>query len=244
MKAVIKHWIAKLGKISNRELHSSVNSQLNDLRALALLPDLQVGYLPWSSFAIRPSALAMILNEVVINRRRTIIECGIGISTLYLLSSQLGNTTRLVGIDEDADWIALITGYLEKMGVPPERYRFVHAPVISYSDGDKHAKWYDFGQIEAAIDSFVGNSNADMLLVDGPKGSHSSLARYLALPKLHRYLKEDFTIFLDDIDRHDEYAIGQLWKEEFGLQAQYYAEMGKTAVLKPNNTKSIGTTTL
>ena len=51
---------------------------------MQILAPLTTAYQPWSIFAIRPSGLVKVLNEIVINRRRCIVECGGGISTVYI----------------------------------------------------------------------------------------------------------------------------------------------------------------
>ncbi|HST38530.1 MAG TPA: hypothetical protein VLK58_03435 [Conexibacter sp.] len=57
-----------------------------DLVALQVLRPLldTGGYLPWSSGAMRPSALVTICNEIVLGGRRRIVELGSGTSTLLL----------------------------------------------------------------------------------------------------------------------------------------------------------------
>ena len=51
----------------------------------ALRPLLDAGgYLPWSEGALRPAALRSIANEIMLGRRRSIVELGSGVSTIVL----------------------------------------------------------------------------------------------------------------------------------------------------------------
>ena len=230
MKEWIKHLIERLGNLGTRKLQEQTLPILQDIKATLLLPDLAVDYIPWSSFALRPSALTMILNEIVLNRRQTIIECGVGISTLHILGSGISDNIQLIGIDDDEEWINLVKSYLDKMGVSQERYHLIHAPIVD--QGDSTRRWYDVIKINQQIDLILGGNKADMLIVDGPKGSLCKESRYPALPSLVKYLNDDSTVFLDDIHRHDEYHIAALWRNEFDLDLSYHLDKGGMAILR------------
>ena len=52
----------------------SINRSSHDAVAIQVLAPLSTSYLPWSTSALRPSGLVKILNEIVINRRDSILE--------------------------------------------------------------------------------------------------------------------------------------------------------------------------
>lgn len=243
MKTEWKQMIAKAGAIGTREFQFDVDARLEDLRAMALLPDLGLGYLPWSSFALRPSALTLVLNELAMNASRTVIECGVGLSTLYQLSPALGGSVRLVGIDDDAEWITLVRGYLDRMGVDVNRYRLIHAPIQEHAEYGASGSWYDMAAIETEIDGFLGDEMADLLLVDGPMGYLCDQSRYPALPRLRHFLKDDFAVILDDIHRQDERAIAQSWASEYRLNLRFHCEKAGVALLRPESTRKTRTVT-
>ena len=193
--------------------------------------------MPWTTFAMRPSGVAQLLNEVVIHRCQTIIECGIGVSTLHLLSDSLGCRTRVIGIDEDANWIKTIEGYLNRMGVSSDRYTFICAPMKSCFEEDIGRIWYDRDVVCSEISAVLKQDKADLLLVDGPKGNAGSLSRYLALPTLHQFLADDYSIFLDDIDRPDERFIAHEWAATFKLNVHVHSDRGGVAILRPETTR-------
>lgn len=243
MKTELKQMIAKAGSIGTREFQFEVDVRLEDLRAMALLPDLGLGYLPWSSFSLRPSALTLVLNELTMNASRTVIECGVGLSTLYQLSPALGGSVRLVGIDDDVEWINLVRGYLDRMGVDVNRYRLIHAPIQEYAEQSASAFWYDMAAIETDTSDFLGDEMADLLLVDGPMGNLCDRSRYPALPRLKRFLKDDFAVILDDIHREDEQAIAHSWARDYGLNIRLHREKAGVAIMRPEITRKTRTVT-
>ena len=56
------------------------------------LPPLAGGYAPWSTSSLAPRALVAVLNEIVLNDRQTIVECGAGTSSLFV-----GRLLRMLG---------------------------------------------------------------------------------------------------------------------------------------------------
>jgi len=58
---------------------------LMDMHAMQVLAPLLGGtYLPFSSASMRPAALAVVANDIVLHDRRRVLECGSGISTVVL----------------------------------------------------------------------------------------------------------------------------------------------------------------
>ena len=62
------------------------------------------------------------------------------------------------------------------------------------------------------------SNKIDMLIVDGPPRITQELARYPAIPILHEYFSDRFTILLDDSKRDDEAIIIQKWKTKLFLK--------------------------
>ena len=57
---------------------------LRDVLAMQSLAPLTEGYIPWNAASMRPSSVIVILNEIMFNHRQSILECGSGISTIYI----------------------------------------------------------------------------------------------------------------------------------------------------------------
>jgi predicted O-methyltransferase YrrM len=198
-----------------------------DALAMAQLAPLDNGYLPWSGSSIRPSALVSILNDIVINRRSFIVECGSGISTLYIgrLLQQKGG--HLVTIDHDAHWSVLLRDILKEEGLE-NTVTVIHAPMCDSAHSLEGNQWYD----ETAISSVLNGQVIDLLLVDGPLAYKPEirLARYPAVPFFASQLSENATIVLDDIHRKGEREIVKRWNREFGFTFEVRRRNGGIAI--------------
>lgn len=182
--------------------------RLDDLRALDLLrPLLPAAYLPWTEASIRPAALAAICNDVVIRRRRTVVELGSGISTLVLgrLLGRLGG--RLVTVEHDGQWLGIVADLVAAAGVA-DAVDLRHAPLV---DG-----WYDRSVVGKALAD--ATAPIDLLLVDGPPAWRpgAEMSRLPAADVLAPHLAADATVVLDDIHRPGEQEIVRRWARDHG----------------------------
>lgn len=171
-------------------------------------------YLPHSKSSLSFSSIKYVLNDVVINNRKKVIEFGGGISTLYL--AKLAQTSKsnltITTIDHDKDWIEM----LEKILIKEDLLSFVnliHAPLNDCKISLNNNEWYD----TATITKNISDLKFDMVLVDGPlaykKGFQTS--RYPALPFIFKYLNDNNSVFLDDTNRKGEKKIITLWESKF-----------------------------
>lgn len=192
--------------------------EFKDMKCLHGLKDLHHSYLPWSGASIRPTALVYILNDIMINGRKVIVECGAGISTIYIaaLLKQIGETDRILySIDHDVNWLSIIRKQLEDNDL--EIFvKQIHAPLV-HSDYclDKTQTWYDPEKIQ----SETGSATVDLLFVDGPPANKEGFeeARYPALPFFKKNLAENLTVLLDDADRKGEAKVAEKWAKELSL---------------------------
>lgn len=209
--------------------------ELNDLRALQMLTPLSRSYVPWSSIAMRPAALLGILNEVVVNQRRSVVECGGGISTLYLgrLLKQTGG--QLTTIEHDATWAMQLTEQLAAEGLGGH-VTVVHATLKSNATGldGLQTPWYD----AASIDHLRAGSPVDLLVVDGPPAYPDALrhARYPAVPFFRPRLTERFAVALDDINRVGEQEILERWEQELQIRFERRFAEGRIAIGRSEQT--------
>jgi len=189
-----------------------------DVHAWAALAALPGGYLPWSSGAIRPSALVLLLNDALVLGRETIVECGGGVSTLYFarLLAQRGGG-RVVTLEHDPLWAAFLTAALAREGLA-DRVALVYAPL------DPSTGWYRKSEVADALAA----APIDLLLVDGPPAHEpgSELARHPALPTFLPALAEDATIALDDLPRPGEREVLARWERETDLRFERFDEQG------------------
>lgn len=192
-----------------------------DVHAWPVLAPLVRSYLPWSSGAIRPSALVAVLNDIVLFERRAPVECGGGMSTIVTarLLAELG-AGHVTTLEHDPAWVAYLEGALAREGLR-DRATILHAPLEEHPDA-WDAPWYAASALAGLPEPI------DLLLVDGPPAVEpgSEHARYTALPALRDSLADGATIFLDDLPRPGEQAVLERWEADFDLAFQRWEAQG------------------
>src|SRR3954447_9135319 len=167
----------------------------------ALAP-LATGYAPWNAYAMRPAGLTAVLNDVVANTRRHVVECGGGVSTLFIARLLAQRGGRLMTIEDDAHWAQVLTSQLTAEGLD-EHATVVHAPLTPTHLGwpGEDARWYSTAVLDGAVTGPI-----DVLVVDGPSAWAQATrhVRYPALPYFQSRLAKEFTIILDDVARRGE----------------------------------------
>jgi Methyltransferase domain len=185
----------------------------NDLFAFQVLQGLPGGYLPWSKCSLRPSALVVVLNDILTNGRRTIVECGSGVSTVYMARLLRGHDGHIHALEHDAGWASTVERMLEAEGLS-EAVSILHAPLEPHPLALDGNDWY----APHVAEELLGLS-PDLLLIDGPHGgAKRKLARYPALPFFRPILGESSTVVLDDIQRPGEQELLGRWEEETGME--------------------------
>ncbi|MBM7085753.1 class I SAM-dependent methyltransferase [Micromonospora humidisoli] len=206
--------------------------QRNDLLAMQALAPLSLTYLPWSASAMRPSGVVAVLNEIMVNRRRCVVELGGGVSTFYLgrLLRQRGG--HLWTVEHDGRWAELLGQELADEGLA-DVVTVVHAPLTSVpaSWPGEESTWY----APERLREMTAGRPVDLLLVDGPPAHQSGYAhaRYPAGPFFAPLLAEDFAVVLDDIDRQGEQDIMQCWEEELGVTFEHRPTNGRIGIGRP-----------
>jgi hypothetical protein len=147
----------------------------------------------------------------VINRRKVVLELGAGVTTLYLAKALkiYGIDGHIYSVGENAEWLELVKSQLEKEGVG-DFVTLIQATAQQYDEG----RWYSYEEIETILPMGL---SVDSLIIDGPTayGKGQGNNRYLALPKLYKYLsKGRRLIYLDDTDREGEKRIIKRWTKE------------------------------
>ncbi|MEN3314167.1 MAG: hypothetical protein V7605_401 [Acidimicrobiaceae bacterium] len=184
----------------------------HDALAMQALQPLSTAFVPWSTLAMRPAGLMTVLNEVFVNRRRHVVECGGGVSTLYLarLLDQVGG--HLWTIEDDPSWARLLGERLAHEGLSSAA-TVIHAPLEPTPLSWNGASWYG----RSALDAGLGRQRIDLLVVDGPKAYSRELrySRYPALPYFWGALAPDFAVVLDDINRLGEQRVVARWEADY-----------------------------
>jgi predicted O-methyltransferase YrrM len=136
-----------------------------DLESLEILRPLldAGGYLPWTEGALRPAALVLVCNEIVLADRREIVELGSGVSTIVLARLMREREGRLTALEHDPDWAGVVRSQLKREGLTHVA-RLVEAPLETHPLGLDGAPWYSERGVAALP------NDIDLLLVDGPPG--------------------------------------------------------------------------
>jgi predicted O-methyltransferase YrrM len=183
-----------------------------DARAMQALTPLAGSYVPWTDFAMRPSAVVAILNDIAVHRRTHIVECGGGVSTLYIARLLREHGGHLFTVEESAEWADAVRGQLDRERLT-EYVSIVHAPITDVRLGSGSHQWYSVD----AVEQLTAERAIDLLIVDGPVAERMPRIRYPALPYFYDALVDSATVVLDDIDRRGEQQIVRSWEQELGL---------------------------
>ena len=198
-----------------------------DRVALAHLARLPGGYVPWSLWAPRPSAVATMLNDIVLNDRSQLVECGAGVTTIFTarLLRQRGRG-RLTSIEDDPGWAEVVRASLAAEGLG-QHVSVVDAPLAPSSHSWSGAPWYD-ETVLGALDL----DGIDLLFVDGPKAARPAdpHARYPALPFFWPRMAERCTVILDDAQRAGEQEVAERWAAEQPIAFELLERDGSIAL--------------
>jgi predicted O-methyltransferase YrrM len=230
---------------AQHQVHRVLNKYLldatrdrKDILALQALAPLARGFLPWSQAAMRPSGLLAVLNDIVINGRTCIVECGGGISTFFIARLLRERPGHLFSIEHDADWAALLQQNLDAEGLGAQA-TVIHAPLVATPLGwnGGTSSWY----ADDKLRDLKRAGQIDLLIVDGPPAYTQDLryARYPAVPYFKDALAPDYTVVLDDINRRGEQEIAARWGRELGMPFNLRFIDGTIAVGRPRHSFSV-----
>jgi Methyltransferase domain len=180
--------------------------------------------LPWSDWAMRPTAIALLVGELERGRRH-VVELGSGVSTIVLARAARESGGHVISIEHDRDWGAGIRrllrrerlGAAEVIDVPlapldPAKVAVPSEPALR-APGD----WYELEALHGACPGRI-----DLLVVDGPPADRAPdvLVRAPALPALQGRLDDDCTVALDDVGRRAERRTAELWAHALGCELE------------------------
>jgi hypothetical protein len=196
-----------------------------DRAAVRTLPLFAGPEVPWSEWAMRPSAIVLLVEEME-RGRRAVVELGSGVSTIVLARAARDLDAHLVSIEHDGEWAARIAAELRR-----ERLRaadVIHVPIAPFDPGVAGGllstpgfrapeDWYDVAALREACPREI-----ELLVVDGPPAADSPdvLTRGPAVPALGDRLAEGCTVALDDVFREAERRIAELWSGALGRELE------------------------
>lgn len=219
LKNEIKRFVdTRVRLIKNQQrLNEQVSFNYNQLCQLFK----EESFIPFSAWAISPSTILHVLNDIVLNDRKKIIEFGSGASTFYIakLLKILHIKAVFYSIESDKEWFLQMKKQLELHRLK-DYVKLIHAPQTGIVENLRlsgQKTWYDVEILTTELDE----KDFDLILVDGPFGGSTKFARYSAVPFLKSRIAQNFSVFLDDVNRRDERGISEEWENILQCKARY-----------------------
>lgn len=160
-----------------------------------------------SGWALDAVSLERLIEAVLEHRPRTIVECGSGVSTVWLAYAAREFGGKVVALEHKEKFAEQTRDDLRRHGlldVADVRL----APLEDIEFDGQVFPWY-------CKEAWRDLSGIDMLLVDGPPKATGPRARYPALPVLGSSLSNGCVVVFDDINRKDEKEILDSWLEAY-----------------------------
>ena len=167
-----------------------------------------------SGWPASPDLIARLVREILTREPDAIIECGSGLSTVWmaLALERAGQEGHVWSLDHDEQYAATTRKLLAEHRLE-HRATVLHAPLMEQET--------DVGPMLCyRMDDLPPGQQFDMMLVDGPPESTQRRARYPALPMLLPRLRPGALILLDDALRDDERWTIDQWAERLGVEAR------------------------
>lgn len=184
-------------------------------------------YLPFSSSAIRPAGLKLILNDIIVNNRKVIFEIGSGISTVLLEALTRHYPIKIYSLDHSKNWQDIVKKMINNNNGDTKNITWIHTEMKDINIDNYKGVWYDFEIVKSFLTEPI-----DQLIVDGPISIHGQeKIRYPALPYFQTYLAKNHSIFLDDTHRKQEKLIATEWAKQYSLQLNDYTVYSDMSIL-------------
>jgi predicted O-methyltransferase YrrM len=161
-------------------------------------------------WALTADAAVVLAREIALNRPRTIVELGSGVSTVLIgrMLKQAG-VGQLFSLDHDPSWAEETRRHIQASGLQ-DHVVVLDAPLARQQFGGKDFNWYQVPeQLRQA-------GSIDLIIVDGPPQNldPSGMPRYPALPAFLAQLSPQAMIYVDDAKRPQEQAMIKRWLQE------------------------------
>jgi predicted O-methyltransferase YrrM len=179
---------------------------LQNLNAVVPAHDVMPATRDW---AASPDLLVVLVDLVITGRPSLVVECGSGVSTLWLALAmrRFGIDGRIIALDHDPLFGDKTRDFLARHDVG-DLAEVRDAPLESFSlDGETYS-WY----ARRAWEDLTG---IDLLFVDGPPATTGHQARYPALPLLSGSMSPVATVVLDDLVVPDMQKVVRLWLDAY-----------------------------
>lgn len=189
---------------STRTSQLVLSRQVQALGQLERLVPLSAPTPPMGGGAPSPDMVLLLVERLLADRPRVVVECGSGISTLYLAAAvaQRGLECRIVSLEHDSARADKTRDLLAAHGVGHvAEVRW--APLDELGLDEHEAPWYS----AAALGDL---SDIGLLFVDGPEAPGRQ-PRFPALPVLQERLAEHAVVIMGGLVRTEDAWTAQRW---------------------------------
>ncbi len=206
----------------------SLISIYNSLPNLKHLP-------PTRGWAGSPDFLNKIVEIIFNHKPSNVLEVSSGVSSVIIgLALKMNRLGKVLSFEHDSTYAEKTRKNIEINNID-DISNILESPLRDYIIDGESWKWYDFKEL-------TFTENIDLLIIDGPPRTTQNLARYPAIPLLHKYFSENVIVLLDDANRYDEKIIVDKWisfltKEGYVINTEYYPNYEKGMVLLNINRK-------
>ena len=204
-RAQLKDWFDDNERV-HRRLHLETQRQDQAVSNLGALVTLEGRVPPLGGWAASADLMVLVLDELLSQRPRTVVECGSGTSTLLLAMAvrEHGLDTRIVALEHLPRFKDETEQVLAQHGLS-DRVEVRLAPLEAGSVEGHATPWYS----ESALGDL---EDIGLLLVDGPPTKTGHLARYPAIPLLRSKLAPDCVVVMDDLVRDSDHQVAEQWR--------------------------------
>jgi hypothetical protein len=219
-----------------RRNHYGANHRNGEVAALIKLSSLGTGYVPWTTSSMRPEAVVHILNEIIVNNKKRILELGMGVTTTCIMALIKDSAdTKLLSVDHDAKWVEICKEQLKLRSLTSPNHTLIHAPLTENQSMSGSGSWYDLTCLSSGQ-----NFNPDLLIVDGPPAWKKEIenARVPAFSALSKKLSHDATVFIDDYTRPGESLLLNLFESDPEWELTLKDESANVAILRRTGASS------
>jgi len=195
-------------------------NKIEDIYSYLLIQDLVKfpEYFATTTSSLRFHTLAVILNDIIINQRKSIIEFGSGVSTLAISNLIKKNNLKcsFVSIEDNKEWFDYINSFLSRNDLQKD-VKIIYAPLENNDLVLEDNLWYSMQALNNGISK---ESKISLAIIDGPAAWKPKirLSRYPAIPYLINFLAEEYSIYLDDTNRKGEKEVFSLWHQKYNLK--------------------------
>jgi hypothetical protein len=181
-------------------------------------------YLPWTGSSVAPSSLRIMLNEIVIGQKTSLIEFGAGMSTVFFARTLKRMGGSMVTIEQDDQWLGIVENLLKNENLD-ECVDLIHCPINTESNSN----WYHKGKLYKALKG----RKFDFAFVDAPISKvQNSTVRGPAAAFLQDFLSDNFTLFLDDMNRKGEQLVSDEWQKKYDWCRKDYWPRGTVSAFR------------